>query len=208
MNARQWRPRLPEHLYCLFIFHLQKVGYLTLVMLNKLRCNAHFQLPANQINWFRFLIEIHIFNDKQCRSRSVGFRQLIWSYTAKTGQVVFSKRRVKYPLSKSIWRTADRSADLVLCFLHYLTQINLVQIISIYNLQIIVSRENSLIIGFPALWRRVCICWCWFDCQPHITNILLKWPILLLTMVSWSVQPNQLFGLSQWCNYTSLVRIC
>ena len=56
---------------------------LTLVMLNKLRCHAHFWFPANQITWSWFLLEIHIFNDKQCRSRSVGFfrSQLIWIYT-------------------------------------------------------------------------------------------------------------------------------
>ena len=40
--------------------------------LNKLRCHAHFQFEANQITWTAVLIEIHIFKDKQCRSRSVG----------------------------------------------------------------------------------------------------------------------------------------
>ena len=56
---------------------------LTLVMLNKLRCHAHFQFSANQITWSRLLIQIHILNGKQCRSRSVGFfrSQLIWIYT-------------------------------------------------------------------------------------------------------------------------------
>ena len=38
--------------------------HLTLLMLNKLRCHAHFQFPANQITWSEFLIDIHIFNDK------------------------------------------------------------------------------------------------------------------------------------------------
>ena len=42
---------------------------LTIVMLNKLRCHAHFQFS----NWSRLLILIHILNDKQCRSRSAGF---------------------------------------------------------------------------------------------------------------------------------------
>ena len=59
-------------------------GYsLTLVMLNKLRCHAHFQFSANQITWSRMLIKIYILNGKQCRSRSVGFfrSQLIWIYT-------------------------------------------------------------------------------------------------------------------------------
>ena len=52
-------------------------------MLNKLRCYAHFQFSANKIAWSRLLIQIHILNDKQCRSRSVGFwrSQLIWIYT-------------------------------------------------------------------------------------------------------------------------------
>ena len=66
-------------------------------MLNKLRCHAHFWFPANQITWSGFLIEIHIFNDKQCRSRSVTSSEANWSGStlfAKTGHVVFSKRGV------------------------------------------------------------------------------------------------------------------
>ena len=60
---------------------------LTLIMLNKLRCYAHFYFSANQITWFRLLIQIHILHDKQCRSRSVGFcgSQLIWIYTVCKG---------------------------------------------------------------------------------------------------------------------------
>ena len=52
-------------------------------MLNKLRCHAHFQFSANQNTWSRLSLQIHILNDKQCRSRSVGFfrSQLIWIYT-------------------------------------------------------------------------------------------------------------------------------
>ena len=52
-------------------------------MWNKLRCQAHFYFSANHITWSRLLIQIHILNDKQCRSRSVGFlrSQLIWIYT-------------------------------------------------------------------------------------------------------------------------------
>ena len=46
-------------------------SYLTLVMLNKLRCHTHFLLSANQIIWSRLLIQIHTLNDRQCRSRSV-----------------------------------------------------------------------------------------------------------------------------------------
>ena len=52
-------------------------------MLNKLRCHPHFQFSDNQITWSRLLIQIYIFNGKECRSRSVGFfrSQLIWIYT-------------------------------------------------------------------------------------------------------------------------------
>ena len=81
---RYWDPEQKRS----FNLHL-----LTLVMLNKLRCNTHFEFPADQITWSGFLIEIHIFNDKQCRSRwqKVQIRSTLF---AKTGHVVFSKRRV------------------------------------------------------------------------------------------------------------------
>ena len=59
---------------------------LTLVMLNKLRCHAHSKFSANQITWSRFFIWINIRNDKQCRSRSVGFLEANWS-----GSTLFSK---------------------------------------------------------------------------------------------------------------------
>ena len=38
--------------------------------------------------WSRFLIQVHIHNNKQCRSRSVGFfrSQLIWIYTVCKGR--------------------------------------------------------------------------------------------------------------------------
>ena len=52
-------------------------------MLNKLRFRANFQFSTNQITWSRLLKWILILNDKQCRSRSVGFfrSKLIWIYT-------------------------------------------------------------------------------------------------------------------------------
>ena len=50
---------------------------LTLVQLNKLRCYTLFKFSANQITWSRLLIWIHIVNGKQCRSRSVGFLDLL-----------------------------------------------------------------------------------------------------------------------------------
>ena len=60
---------------------------LTLVLLNKLRCQTLFKFSANQITSSRLLISIHILNGKQCRSRSVGFfrSQLIWIYTVCKG---------------------------------------------------------------------------------------------------------------------------
>ena len=64
---------------CIFAGWTGSVKSLTLVMLNKLRCHAHFQFSANQIIWSRLLIWIHILNGKQCRSRSVGFLETNWS---------------------------------------------------------------------------------------------------------------------------------
>ena len=56
---------------------------LILVLLNKLRRHAYFLFSANQITWSKLFIQIQILNNKQCRSRSVGFfrSQLIWIYT-------------------------------------------------------------------------------------------------------------------------------
>ena len=73
-------------------------GNLTLVLLNKLRWQAHLQFTANQIIWSGLLLYIHMLNVKQCRSRSVGFfrSQLIWIYTICKGKGVsgFSRTRV------------------------------------------------------------------------------------------------------------------
>ena len=48
-------------------------------------CIINLVTPTSnfQLTWSRLLIQIHIQNDKQCRSRSVGFfrSQLIWIYT-------------------------------------------------------------------------------------------------------------------------------
>ena len=87
-------------------------GLLTLVMLNKLRYHTSLQFSANQITWSCLLIQIQILNGKQCRSKSVGFHssEANWSVStlfAKTGHVVFSKRRVKiksrWQMSSEIW---------------------------------------------------------------------------------------------------------
>ena len=79
--------------------------FLTLVMLNKLRCPTHFQILANQITLSRWLKQIHILNDEQCRSRSVGFfrSQLIWIYTVCKGRT--------YPRSAGLRLTRIKLCD-------------------------------------------------------------------------------------------------
>ena len=54
------------------ILKINETYKLTLVMLNKLRCYAHFSFSTNQFTWLG-LMQIQILNGKQCRSRSVGF---------------------------------------------------------------------------------------------------------------------------------------
>ena len=71
---------------------------LTLVMLNKLRCHAHFKFPANQITWSMFLIEIHILMTNSADPDQLASSEANWSGStlfAKTVHVLFSKRRVK-----------------------------------------------------------------------------------------------------------------
>ena len=68
------------NLFCIFKGS-QLRNILTLVMLNKLRCHIHFWFSVNQITWSWLWTQIHILNDKQCRSRSVGF------YTVFKGRV-------------------------------------------------------------------------------------------------------------------------
>ena len=52
-------------------------------------------MSANHFDWSRLLIQIHILNDKQCRSRSVGFfrSQLIWCLR-RQGIYGFSSTRI------------------------------------------------------------------------------------------------------------------
>ena len=75
---------------------------LTLVLLNKLRCRTHFYFSANQITWSRLLIQIHILNGKQSRSRCWllhGFRRSgegIWLSTSE-GHLVGAE--------KTVWRS-------------------------------------------------------------------------------------------------------
>ena len=93
---------------------------LTRVMLNKLRFLTLFYLSANQITWSRLLIQIHMLNDKQCRSRSLGFwrSQLIWICTvSKSGayqgpagwgqfkafQFIQNESLWRLPLWKALW---------------------------------------------------------------------------------------------------------
>ena len=65
-----------------YLMSVTNLRFLTIILLNKLRCHAYFQFSAS-ITWSSLLIQIHILNGKQCRSRSVGFfrSQLIWIYT-------------------------------------------------------------------------------------------------------------------------------
>ena len=68
-----------DYLEVCVVFYLEYFYTLTLVMLNKdATPTSNFQ-PIRLLDP-GFLIEIHIFNDKQCRSKSVGFlrSQLIW----------------------------------------------------------------------------------------------------------------------------------
>ena len=77
---------------------------LTCLLLKRLNpCHAEWiKMPrpllvlANQITWSRLSKQIHILYDKQCRSRSVGFRsQLIWIYTVcKCRSYSFSRTRL------------------------------------------------------------------------------------------------------------------
>ena len=61
-------------------------------MLNKLDATPTSNFQPIRLLDPGFFIEIHIFNGKQSRSRSVGFFRTVF---AKTGHVVFSKRRNK-----------------------------------------------------------------------------------------------------------------
>ena len=70
-----WVPSFIFFSYCsaffFFIVCCYSCLFLTFVMPSKLRCHAHFKFPANQVTLSGFLIVNHIFNDKQCRARSV-----------------------------------------------------------------------------------------------------------------------------------------
>ena len=66
-------------------------------------CHAEMKMPlpllifSQSITWSRLSIQIHIPNDKQCRSRSVGFfrSQLIWIYSLqRQGISGFTRTRV------------------------------------------------------------------------------------------------------------------
>ena len=90
---------------------------LTLLMLNKLRCHAHFLFPANQITWSGFLIEIHIFIGNSADPDQLASSEANWSgstLSAKTGHVVFSKRQIKviYHVRKYIiWQVYSEDLD-------------------------------------------------------------------------------------------------
>ena len=93
-------------------------------MLNKLRCHSNFQFSANQITWSWLLLQVHILNGKQCRSRSSGFfrSQLIWIYIVCKGRIhpgsagqglrVKIKCNLDYRLRQ--WRTISACAFLLI----------------------------------------------------------------------------------------------
>ena len=93
---------LPGHLYIIFRhFKHRVVEQLTLVMLNNLRCHAHF-FPANQITWSGFLIKFTYLMTNNADPDQLAFSN--WSGSilfAKTGKVVFSERRVKKSMIRS-----------------------------------------------------------------------------------------------------------
>ena len=99
---------------------------LTLVLLNKVRCHTRFKFSANQITRSRLLLYIHILNDKQCRSRSVGFfrSQLIWIYTVCKGRVYSGsagqglRRFDILGTLYGIFQKTDNFYDFPLAFLH------------------------------------------------------------------------------------------
>ena len=67
-------------------------------------------IVANQIACSMLLIQIHILNDKQCRSRSVGFfrSQLIWIYTVCKGRHIQVQQ--------------DQGQDIKFCHMFFLFQ--------------------------------------------------------------------------------------
>ena len=89
INTYSWRGSWEECKYMVSKKNKKKnIAVLTIVMLNKIRCQIHFKLLANQIAWFKFFIQIHILSDEQCRFRSIGFfrNQLIRIYTVCKGR--------------------------------------------------------------------------------------------------------------------------
>ena len=92
-----------------------RVILLTLVMLHKLRCHAHFKLSANQTTWSRLLIQIYMLNGKQCRSRSFGFWEANWSGStlfAKAGYIQVQQDKVKsmlQSLSEKLYKKTSHS---------------------------------------------------------------------------------------------------
>ena len=70
---------------------VQWLSFLTLVLLNKLRYHTHFSFQPIRLLW--------MLNDKQCRSRSVGFLEANWSEStlfAKAGQRLNMDFSVKF----------------------------------------------------------------------------------------------------------------
>ena len=90
----------------------RKTFFLTLVLLNKLRCHAHFYFPANHITWSRVLIWIHVLKGKQCRSRSADLdlhclqRQDISGFSRT--RVNSPRKHMLYPQHMFSWRNKKK----------------------------------------------------------------------------------------------------
>ena len=121
----------------LHVWHFQVI--LTLVLLNKLRCHAHFLFSASQITWSGLLLQIRILNGKQCRSRSVGFwrSQLIWIYTVCKGRVYLG----------------SAGQGLMYIFVCHISNINIIiNVVCWINIHIPMLRENMILLTHKLLY--------------------------------------------------------
>ena len=101
----------------LIIFNQQwiwKMGCLTLVMLNKLRCHSHFQFSANQMldpgSWYKFIYMYWMTNSADQDQKPTDLdlhclqRQCISGLSIRrVNQTVWMCRLIWYPLEVSCW---------------------------------------------------------------------------------------------------------
>ena len=88
----------------------------------ELRCHTHFWLPANQIIWSRFLIQIHKFYGKQCRICTVCKGRV---YPGSAGLGLISAHAVNIDLylkgqsDRSIWSAYTYIGSMFIEYLSY-----------------------------------------------------------------------------------------